>query len=41
MGFTANPKYLDVAEGSGLMELWEQRGPPDFCEKVDDEWTCE
>ena len=41
LGFTANPKYLDVAEGSGLMELWEQRGPPDFCKKVDDEWTCE
>jgi TolB-like protein len=41
LGFTANPKYLDVAEGSGLMELWEQRGPPDFCEKVGGEWTCE
>jgi len=40
-GFTAHPKYLEVAEYTGLIELWEQRGAPDFCEKVDDQWVCE
>ena len=40
-GFTAHPKYLEVAEANGFVELWEQRGPPDFCEKVGGEWVCE
>jgi TolB-like protein len=41
MGFTAHPKYLDVAELMSLIDVWEQRGPPDFCEKVDSQWVCE
>jgi len=41
LGFTAHPKYLEVAESLGFVELWEQRGPPDFCEKVDSQWVCE
>jgi tetratricopeptide (TPR) repeat protein len=41
LGFTAHSKYLEVAERMGLIELWEQRGPPDFCEKVDSQWVCE
>jgi len=41
LGFTAHPKYLEVAESMGIVELWEQRGPPDFCEKVGDKWICE
>ncbi len=40
LGFTAHPKYLEVAESLGIVELWEQRGPPDFCEKLDGEWVC-
>jgi TolB-like protein len=40
-GFTAHPKYLEVAEALGIIELWEQRGAPDFCEKVDGQWVCE
>ena len=40
-GFTAHPKYLAVAESMGIVELWENRGPPDFCEKVSGEWVCE
>jgi tetratricopeptide (TPR) repeat protein len=40
LGFTAHPKYVEVAESIGLFELWGQRGPPDFCEKVDDTWLC-
>jgi TolB-like protein len=41
LGFTAHPRYLEVIEPIGTIELWEQRGPPDFCEKVDGEWVCE
>ncbi len=41
LGFTAHPKYLEVAEAMGIVKLWEQRGPPDFCEKVVGEWVCE
>ncbi len=40
-GFTAHPKYLEVAEATGIVDVWEKRGPPDFCEKVDGEWVCE
>ncbi|VUX56102.1 protein of unknown function [uncultured Woeseiaceae bacterium] len=41
LGFTAHPKYLEVAEATGIIDVWEQRGPPDFCEKVDGKWVCE
>jgi len=41
LGFTAHPKYLDVAEAIGLIDVWEQRGAPDFCEKVEGAWACE
>ena len=41
LGFTAHPKYLDVVESMGIIDVWEQRGPPDFCEKVGGEWVCE
>jgi len=41
LGFTAHPKYLAVAESMGIVELWEHRGPPDFCEKSSGEWVCE
>ncbi len=41
LGFTAHPKYLDIAESIGKIDVWEQRGPPDFCEKVDGQWVCE
>ena len=40
-GFTAHPKYLEVARQASLIDLWEERGPPDFCEKIDGEWVCE
>jgi TolB-like protein/Flp pilus assembly protein TadD len=41
LGFTAHPKYLAVAESLGIVDLWDHRGPPDFCEKVGGEWVCE
>ena len=40
-GFTAHARYLEVAELVGIVDAWEQRGPPDFCEKVAGKWTCE
>jgi len=40
-GFTAHPKYLEAAESIGIVNVWEQRGPPDFCEEVDGQWVCE
>jgi hypothetical protein len=40
-GFTAHPRYLELARSLGTVETWEQRGPPDFCEKVDGQWVCE
>jgi len=40
-GFAAHPMYLEVAELMGFIHAWEQRGPPDFCEKVDGQWVCE
>jgi TolB-like protein len=41
LGFTAHPQYLEVAESIGMIELWEQRGPPDFCSKSSGQWVCE
>ncbi len=40
-GFTAHPRYLEVVELLGMFDIWEQRGPPDFCDKVDEDWVCE
>ena len=40
-GFTAHPRYLEVAELTGIIDAWEQRGPPDFCEKIAGKWICE
>jgi len=41
LGFTAHPKYLEVAEATGIVDVWEQRGPPDFCTKESGHWVCE
>jgi len=41
LGFTAHPKYLHVAELLGFFEVWEKRGPPDFCRKRDTNWVCD
>jgi len=41
VGFTADPRYLEVAELLSIVDVWEQRGPPDFCENVSNQWVCE
>ena len=40
-GFTAHSKYLEAAELIGITDVWEVRGPPDFCNKMDGKWVCE
>jgi TolB-like protein/DNA-binding SARP family transcriptional activator len=40
-GFTAHPRYLEIAKTWELIELWDQRGAPDHCEKLDGQWVCE
>ena len=41
LGFTAHRKYLEVAEMHGIVDVWEHRGPPDFCNQVGGDWSCE
>ena len=40
-GFTAHPRYVEIAQALGITSVWDQRGPPDFCEKVSGDWICE
>ena len=40
-GYRKTQHFLDRAEGSSLIELWEHRGPPDYCSKDSGEWVCE
>ncbi len=39
-GFTAHPRFEELAELNGLFEVWEARGAPDMCEKVAGKWEC-
>lgn len=41
LGFTGHPRYLELVSSLGIDETWEQRGPPDFCEKIQGQWVCE
>ena len=40
-GYTRHPAYLENAQSDGLFDLWDQRGAPDHCQKVDGDWVCE
>jgi len=39
-GYRKTQHFLDRAEGIGLIDLWEHRGPPDYCSKDSGEWVC-
>ncbi len=39
--FAASITYLQVAEARLFFELWNERGAPDHCEKLDGQWACE
>jgi tetratricopeptide (TPR) repeat protein len=41
IGSTRHPAYLEIAKSDGLFDLWDQRGAPDHCQKVDGDWVCE
>jgi TolB-like protein len=40
-GYAKHPKYLPRSKAMSLTALWDRRGPPDHCNKLDDEWVCE
>lgn len=40
VGFAAHPDYLRFATDVGIVDLWEKRGPPDFCRKRGGAWAC-
>jgi len=40
-GYTRHPAYLENAEADGMFDLWDRRGAPDHCQKVDSDWVCE
>jgi TolB-like protein len=40
LGFTSHPMYLKIAEQLGFIDVWGNRGPPDFCKKQDGSWIC-
>ena len=35
-----HPGFLRFAASSGMIKIWERRGPPDFCNKDSGEWRC-
>jgi len=39
-GFTAHPRYVEMATAYGLASVWDRRGPPDHCDKIAGNWTC-
>jgi len=39
-GFTAHPRYTEVARLMGFTDAWERRGPPDYCEARSGDWVC-
>jgi TolB-like protein len=40
-GYTAHPRFLPLHEQWGAFDVWDERGPPDDCEKVDGNWVCQ
>lgn len=38
--FFTHPKYLEVVERIGIIDLWEKRGAPDFCSPQREGWNC-
>jgi TolB-like protein len=39
-GYTEDPRFTPLRNRWGMLDLWDERGPPDDCEKVDDNWVC-
>ena len=39
-GYAAHPRFIPLQELSGMPDVWDRRGPPDDCNKVDGKWAC-
>jgi TolB-like protein len=40
-GFMADPRFVSIAEAYGITDVWDRRGPPDHCQKINGNWVCE
>jgi TolB-like protein len=40
-GYVADPRFIEISKKWGMVDLWDERGPPDDCEKIDGNWVCE
>ena len=40
-GYSADPRFGPLRNKWGMLDLWEERGPPDDCSKVGGNWLCE
>lgn len=40
-GYMSHPAFMEYAAKSTLIDLWEKRGEPDRCSKIDGDWACE
>ena len=40
-GYAAHPRFIPLQNKWGMLDLWEERGPPDDCSRIDGEWACE
>ena len=40
-GYSADSRFGPLRNKWGMLDLWDERGPPDDCEKIDGNWVCE
>jgi TolB-like protein len=40
-GFRKHPKYIPYVEKYGMLDVWDTRGAPNYCNKTDGQWACE
>jgi hypothetical protein len=36
-----HPRFLPFRKADTMVAMWDERGPPDFCNKASGEWVCE
>jgi len=39
-GYTEDPRFTPLRNRWGMLDLWDERGPPDDCTKVEGNWVC-
>ncbi|MFQ5983604.1 MAG: hypothetical protein ACE5KS_09545, partial [Woeseiaceae bacterium] len=40
-GYAADPRFIEPYLRWGMLDLWDERGAPDDCSKIDSNWVCE